>query len=109
MAGRRCPAKGCPKILTQGERYCPTHAREYEGRRGTPVHRGYDQAHRARRAAWQARIDAGQRVTCATCPAVLTGRAWDLGHDHERDGYIGPQCITCNRGEAGRRGRATQV
>ena len=109
MAGRRCPAKSCPKILTNGERYCPAHAREYEGRRGTPVQRGYGQAHRSLRADWQRRIDAGEVVTCATCPTPITAATvWQLGHDHVRGGYLGPQCVPCNAVEAGRRGRATQ-
>jgi hypothetical protein len=108
MAGRRCPAQSCPRIITNGARYCPEHARAYEQKRGTPVERGYDAAHRARRAAIQLRIDAGERIVCATCPTVLSGRAWDLGHDHVRGGYLGPQCLVCNRGEAGRRGRAAQ-
>lgn len=104
MAGRRCPAKGCPKILTQGERYCPTHAREYEGRRGTPVQRGYDQAHRARRAAWQARIDAGQRVTCARCcQPIRPAEPWALDHDDlDRTKYLGPSHASCNNAAGGR-------
>lgn len=107
MAGRRCPAKGCPKILTNGERYCPTHAREYEGRRGTPTARGYGAEHRAIRRQWQQRIDNGERITCATCPVVITGTAWQLGHDHARGvGYLGPQCVRCNTSEGGRRGAA---
>lgn len=108
MAGRRCPAQGCPRIITGTARYCPTHAREYEGRRGTPTQRGYGAGHRALRADWQRRIDAGEPVTCATCPTVLKGAAWDLGHTEDRTGYIGPQCLTCNRSDGGRRGRASQ-
>lgn len=108
MAGRRCPARGCPRIIPAQARYCPTHAREYEGRRGTPAQRGYDAQHRALRAQWQRRIDAGERVVCATCPTLITGTAWQLGHDHERGGYLGPQCVRCNTSDGGRRGRAAQ-
>lgn len=108
MAGRRCPTRGCPRIITGTARYCPDHARAYETRRGTPTQRGYGTTHRTLRAAWQLRIDAGERVTCATCPVRITGSAWDLGHDHVSGGYLGPQCERCNRSEAGRRGRASQ-
>lgn len=104
MAGRRCPGQGCPRILTNGERYCPTHARDYEVRRGSPAQRGYDANHVQLRASWQQRIDNGERITCATCPTVLTGRAWDLGHNASRTDYIGPQCAPCNRADGGRRG-----
>ena len=104
MAGRRCPGPRCPRILTNGERYCDVHAREYEVRRGSPTQRGYDAAHVQLRASWQSRIDSGERVTCATCPTVLTGRGWHLGHTDDRTAYLGPQCVSCNDGEAGRRG-----
>lgn len=117
MAGRRCPGKdeqdgrtrACPTILTNGERYCPRHARQYEQRRGSPTARGYDTRHRALRADWQARIDAGEIVMCADgCGARITGRMWHLGHDHQHGGYLGPQTIACNTREGGRRGRAFQ-
>lgn len=105
MAGRRCPAQRCPRIITGNDRYCPTHAREYEAKRGTPTQRGYGPPHRALRAAWQRRIDAGEHITCACgCGQPITGTAWDLGHDHERGGYLGPQLARCNRSEGGRRG-----
>ena len=100
-----CPATGCPTLIPKTARYCPEHARDYERRRGTPTARGYDQAHRLERARWQARITRGDTITCATCPTIITtDTAWDLGHDHTRGGYLGPQCIPCNRGDGGRRG-----
>lgn len=116
MAGRRCPGKdevdgrvrACPTILVHGERYCTRHARQYEGRRGTSAQRGYGAGHQALRARWQGRIDDGEVVICATCPTRITGAAWQLGHDHEHGGYLGPQCVPCNTREGGRRGRATQ-
>jgi hypothetical protein len=107
-AKRVCPRPGCPALIPAGARYCPTHAREYETRRGTRQARGYDARHNALRADWQRRIDRGERVVCATCPTVLTGRTWDLGHADDRRAYIGPQCLPCNRGDGGRRGRAAQ-
>lgn len=107
-AGRRCPAPGCPTILTGGERRCAKHAREYEQQRGTRQQRGYDTNHDRLRAHHQARIDRGEDVRCVTCDVRLTGRAWQLGHDHERGfGYIGPQCVPCNTADGGRRGAQT--
>lgn len=98
----------CPVLLPAGTRYCPHHARQYEGRRGSTTARGYGMAHKMLRARWQRRIDSGEVVVCATCPARITGSAWQLGHDHERGGYLGPQCVRCNARDGGRRGRAAQ-
>ncbi|GIG27174.1 hypothetical protein Cde04nite_34180 [Cellulomonas denverensis] len=116
MAGRRCPGRdevdgrtrACPVILTRGERYCGRHARSYERRRGSRQARGYDATHDRARAGWQARMDSGERVYCATCGVLLNGSPWDLGHTDDRRSYRGPQCLPCNRSDGGRRGRATQ-
>ncbi|GAA1714432.1 hypothetical protein GCM10009809_08260 [Isoptericola hypogeus] len=107
MVGRRCPVPACPVVLTNGERYCTEHAREYERRRGTRKRRGYSSAHVARRDRWQRRIDAGEVVRCTQCGVRLVGGDWQLGHDHERGGYLGPQCVACNASDGGRRGAAT--
>ena len=104
MAGRRCPGERCPRILTQGERYCPQHAAEYEQRRGTATQRGYDGQHRALRRAWQTRIDAGEIVHCARCGTRINPHAWDLGHTDDRTHYRGPECAPCNRSAGGRNG-----
>jgi hypothetical protein len=114
MAGRRCPGRderdgrmvACPTILTQGQRYCPRHAHAYEKRRGSRQQRGYNAGHDRLRTDWQRRIDSGEYVVCATCPTVIVGRMWQLGHDHEHGGYLGPQCVPCNTGDGGRRGAA---
>lgn len=112
MAGRRCPGKeerdgrtvACPTILTNGQRYCGRHMRAYEDKRGTPADRGYGADHRALRAQWQRRIDAGETVMCADgCGTRIVGTAWQLGHDHERGGYLGPQTIRHNTSDGGRR------
>ena len=109
MAGRRCPGKGCPTIITNGARYCPTHAREYEQRRGTRQQRGYGHEHQMLRAEWQRRIDSGEVITCADgCGTRITGRDWQLGHDHLRGGYLGPQTIAHNTSDGGRRGAAAR-
>lgn len=106
MAGRRCPTTGCPTILTNGERYCAKHAREYEHRRGTPTQRGYTTQHRALRHAWQVRMDRGETVHCARCGTRINPDSWDLGHTLDRTTWTGPECLPCNRGEAGQRGAA---
>lgn len=78
MAMRVCPVAGCP-TLTRGGR-CPTHARP------TSTQRGYDHAHRALRAAWAARINAGETVNCWRCGKPVKPNAWHLGHvKDERD------------------------
>ena len=113
MAGRRCPGvttlpdgrrQACPVILTNGERYCPKHARDYEHKRGTRQARGYDATHDRTRAVWQGRIDRGETVRCVSCGSRLHGRTWDLGHSEDRTRHIGPQCEPCNRGDGGKRG-----
>lgn len=104
MALRPCPVAGCPTLIPPGARYCPTHTRDRDKARGTRQARGYNASHDRLRAAWQRRIDAGEHITCATCPTTITPDApWQLGHDHERGGYLGPQCVRCNTSDGGRR------
>lgn len=113
-AMRTCPGKvtdpsgrkvNCPRRIPPGARYCPEHAREYEARRGTPEQRGYDQAHRNERQAWQQRINAGHTVTCPRCDKLITpDQPFDLGHPTGRAGGRMPEHQTCNRSEGGRRG-----
>jgi len=109
MAGRRCPARYCPHILTHGERYCHEHMAEYEAKRGSATQRGYDAEHRARRTAIVARINAGEVIRCIDCGTTLTPSTLDLGHTDDRTTWRGPQCATCNRADGGRRGRAQQT
>jgi hypothetical protein len=106
-AGRRCPTPGCPRILTNpSARYCPTHAREYEARRGSSTARGYGSAHQRHRTTYTDQLAAGVQLRCRTCGDPIT--VFDLGHTEDRTAYLGPQCLPCNRGDGGRRGRATQ-
>lgn len=107
-ASRVCPRPGCPAIIPAGQRYCPTHAREYEARRGTRQARGYGADHDRRRRALVARINAGETIRCIDCGVRLTPATLDLGHTEDRSGYRGPQCAPCNRSDGGRRGRAAQ-
>jgi len=97
MARRVCNVAGCPTI-TDGPR-CDEHARPNANARG------YGSRHQGTRASWQARIDAGETVTCwrPDCDTVLTGRAWHLGHDDlDRSITRGPECTPCNLSAAGR-------
>lgn len=104
MAGRRCSASGCPKILTDGSRTCPAHLRAREQARGSRRDRGYDAAHDRLRAAWQARLDAGEVIYCADgCGTRVDPASWDLGHDHVNGGYLGPMTAEHNRADGGRR------
>ena len=101
MAKRVCAEPGCP-TLTHTTR-CPTHTRAKDQARGTRQARGYDAEHQRIRATWQARIDAGEHITCwrPDCNTVLTGRAWHLGH-HDNRTHAGPECVACNLSHAGR-------
>jgi hypothetical protein len=102
VAKRVCAEPGCPTLTTTPR--CPIHTRARDRARGTRQARGYDAAHDATRAMWQARIDAGKPITCwrPDCTTVLTGRAWHLGHDdHDRGITRGPECIPCNLRHAG--------
>ena len=91
-----CAEPGCPILGTQTR--CPTHTRTRDSARGTRQQRGYTTHHDKERANWQRQIDTGQAIHCATCGRKLAGREWDLGHTTDRTGWIGPQCIPCNRG-----------
>ena len=100
---RVCRTDGCPELIPSSRRHCATHAREYEQQRGTRQQRGYDADHERLRKQIQTRIDRGHPVPCVTCGVLLVGRDWDLGHDHDHGGHLGPQCVPCNRGDGGRR------
>lgn len=86
-------------------RRCPNCARAVDRRRGSTAARGYGADHRSLRAEWQAVIDSGEIVVCwrPGCRAVITGRAWHLGHDDEdRTITRGPECVACNLHHAGK-------
>jgi hypothetical protein len=96
-----CSVPGCPSI--QPESRCAEHRSERERARGTRGQRGYGVSHRALRASYQQRMDAGERFTCWRCRKPIDPKAWDLGHKDDRTGYAGPECKPCNRATAGRR------
>lgn len=73
--------------------------------------RGYGAKHKRERTRWARILKAEGLLVCATagkspnCPQVIRdGDDWDLGHTEDRTGYIGPQCVPCNRGDGGRNG-----
>lgn len=103
-AGRRCPAKGCPRILTGGERYCREHARETERRRGTRQQRGYGADHDRERARVAPAVEQGH-IPCSRCGVTIRpGEPWDLGHSEDRTTWTGPEHASCNRSDGGKRG-----
>lgn len=103
-ASKTCPRPGCPVIIKASDRYCPQHLGEYEARRGTSAQRGYGSRHQSLRRSWQARIDRGERIMCATCGMPITGRDWHLGHTPDRTAYRGPEHVSCNTSDGGSRG-----
>lgn len=117
-AKRRCPGtitqpngrtRPCPQLIPPGARYCPTHAREYEARRGTSTQRGYDYAHRRQAEAYRARVAQGTPLPCWRCGKPITDpNDLDLGHDdHDRSIVRGPEHARgCNRSAAGRSAHA---
>ena len=107
MAKRVCT--GCKAIYdprTTGARAgrCTTCSRIHDRERGTREERGYGAAHQATRAAYQARMDAGETIRCWRCTEpIIYGEPWDLGHDdHDRSITHGPEHAHCNRSAAGR-------
>jgi hypothetical protein len=105
MSLRVCTVPGCPTLVQADapRGRCPQHRREWDKARGTRTNRGYGPDHQRLRATWQARIDAGEHITCWRCGTTLTGRTWHLGHDdHDRATYRGPECAPCNLSAAGR-------
>ena len=74
--------------------------------RRTTTQRGYGHRHQQLRAHYQARINAGEHITCwrPGCGNPITGTDWHLGHDDDdRSKYRGPECIHCNLSAAGKK------
>jgi hypothetical protein len=71
---------------------------------GTTGSRGYGLSHKAERARWSRKVDAGV-VDCARCAQPIEpGRPWDLGHNDERTAWTGPEHRSCNRKAGGANG-----
>jgi hypothetical protein len=64
---------------------------------GRTVAHGYGSAHKRLRAQWAPLVAAG-RVRCARCGGWIRPDAvWELDHDDQRAGYLGPSHRSCNR------------
>lgn len=99
-----CATQGCPTLIPRGTTHCPTHAREYEARRGTRQQRGYGRDHDRLRAQWAARLTSSPTpIPCARCGHPIDPRTpWDLGHNDDRTQWTGPEHASCNRAAGGR-------
>ncbi len=103
---RSCATHGCGALVPAGTARCPVHARAKDKARGTTTERGYGSTHVALRAAYQARMDKGQRYSCWRCGRPIDPKSWHLGHcDSDRGKYHGPECTPCNTATSGRAGR----
>ncbi|MCL1801761.1 MAG: hypothetical protein FWG25_10450 [Promicromonosporaceae bacterium] len=81
-------SRACPEIIPAGISYCRVHYGQKRAKYGAD--------HRRRRRDYQGRINHAP-IKCASCPTMLTGTDWDLGHDDDGQNYVGPQCRPCNR------------
>lgn len=71
--------------------------------------RGYGSTHQRERAKWEPIVKRGD-VKCARCQEVIKpDQAWDLGHNDDRTGYNGPECVPCNRGAGARNATAVRM
>lgn len=76
--------------------------------------RGYGATHQAERRRWEPLVAKGD-VMCArqgskcTGQPIQPGQAWDLGHNDDRTGYNGPECVPCNRGAGARNATAVRM
>jgi hypothetical protein len=76
--------------------------------------RGYGSTHQRERAKWEPIVAKGG-VMCARQSDNCTGKPiqpdqpWDLGHNDDRTGYNGPECVPCNRGAGARNATAVRM
>ncbi|QIG57738.1 HNH endonuclease [Arthrobacter phage Shoya] len=71
--------------------------------------RGYGATHQRERAKWEPKVKAGG-INCARCQEPIPADAqWDLGHNDDRTGYIGPEHVKCNRGAGARNATAVRL
>ena len=97
----RCKSIYDPRTTGSRAGRCPTCSRAHDKARGSREERGYGAAHQATRAAYQARMDAGEVLTCWRCLLPIVG-AWHLGHDDDRTITRGPEHARCNLSAAGK-------
>jgi len=76
----------------------------------TTAQRGYGGPHQRTRAQWEPIVAQGHTL-CAQPICLMPTRTihpwqrWDLGHTTNRDAYIGPCHMRCNRIDGARRNR----
>lgn len=88
---------------------------------GSTAERGYGAKHQAERSRWALVVARGD-AWCAELVCLMRNRwirpgsPWDLAHDREHGGYLGPAHRRCNRAEGarfrnrgGRRGGSTPL
>lgn len=74
---------------------------------GRTINNGYGKEHKRLRAAYAARMKAGEIFRCWRCGRPISPYGpWDLGHDDaDRDFYRGPEHVSCNRSDTRRRAK----
>lgn len=69
---------------------------------GTTTQRGYDAKHKAERKRLEPIVARGE-TPCARCgERIIPPEPWDLDHQPDRQGYLGPSHQSCNRAEGAR-------
>lgn len=69
--------------------------------------RGYGHAHKQLRAAIAPHVPG---TPCSRCGyPIREGQEWELDHNDNRDGYLGPSHKSCNRRAASKKARAQQL
>lgn len=97
MSLRVCAFTRCPKLVQPNERYCNEHKRLISKARGTTTQRGYGHQHQKLRHEWEIRIAHGAQPTCPRChQPIRFGQPWQLDHNRQRTGWLGPSHTRCN-------------
>ena len=97
MSLRVCAYTRCPKLVQPNERYCNEHKRLTSKARGTTTQRGYGHQHQKLRHEWEQRMAHGAQPTCPRChQPIRSGQPWQLDHNSQRTGWLGPSHTRCN-------------
>jgi hypothetical protein len=74
--------------------------------KGRTTQKGYGWKHQQERARVKRLVDAG-KAFCARCGGwIEPGAPFDLDHSLDRESYLGPSHVSCNRSEPNKRRRA---